>query len=158
MTKILTSTSGITQLFTQVFKVDNLNCNAFPRWTILKNTSNMSPLHFVKNILKVSNNFILRTILNKTVLTVVDFSCGNYLWFIRPSCLSLFRSMFPRISHKNRTVSMATYYLCWVAIVHMSNVTRKPFLRVCDQVRLKPACSDVEAWNFSFSKYRHYTI
>ena len=48
----------------------------------------------------------------------------------------------------DRTVSMATYCLYWVAIVHMSHVTRKPFLRVCDQVILKPACWDIEACKF----------
>ena len=35
---------------------------------------------------------------------------------------------------------------------------RKPIFRLCDQVRLQPACSATETWNFCYSKYRYYTI
>ena len=40
----------------------------------------------------------------------------------------------------------------------VSHVTRKLDLGVCDQARLKPACSATEtseSWNFRYSKYRH---
>ena len=43
----------------------------------------------------------------------------------------------------------------------MSHVMSKSVFGVSDQVWLKPACSareELEAWNFGFSKYRHYTI
>ena len=37
-----------------------------------------------------------------------------------------------------------TNILCMYLVIHMSRDTRKSVFRVCDQVRLKPACAATE--------------
>ena len=89
-------------------------------------------------------------------------SCGNYLWFIRLSCLSLFKSMFPR---KKLIWVIKIVPFPWQPMIYISTyeprhekTCRREFATGKTQTGLLSYRGLLESWNFGFSKYRYYTF